>query len=920
VRGGLADSGWSDVDPRKHDVLIAVQASTVNGCCTVGQQSWQKTFQGHFGFFDQQRSICPPLACASLTVRRTGSVGFKITTPGVDVRETTLPEISIGVLIGSHCSASAAISKPRRTFDSSAVGPAPPNGFIPQRSQQPQYNVLDRPSAGLVSSAHALALPGTGRNPRRAPRSTFAARTASATVAVIPTPRGDTRMRTQQQTPTRFGVIAAATLAFAGASPAPAHALRPIVFVHGGSGSGAQYETQAMRFASNGYPPGYVRVHEYDSTFSINTQEQVLAGLDVLIDQLLAETGADKIDLLGHSLGTVLMQLYLSSPERAARVAHYVNIDGAPAAAPPGGVPTLAIWGMGSPTRQIVGAENVYFPDQTHVQVATSAESFAAQFGFFTGAPPATTDILPEPRVQLAGRTVLFPQNTGVPGASLQIFEVDGATGSRSRADPDAVYPLTGGSARGAFGPFEATSGRHYEFLVLRQGGRPQHFYPQPGVRSDYLIRLLTVPSGSILETNADSSDDTSGFVLTRYREFWGDQGPNSDMLTVNGLNIISPTNCPINKRVNAMFVFDDNLDGMNNLVTPNPFYFALPFITAMDVFIPGADPPNGVVHIQNTSRGGLTAAINVPNWASSHDVMSIILNPNLQPSSLQQPPNKQQLKCETGTSQSLAKFVKAKGKCIQKCLDTQRKQSGPYTDCSAPYGGATATCIRDAKKGAEPKARDSIEKACEKDCPACYDAGGNCPDGANFVAAVEDSVDGTGPLAYCLEAAGMTPTKTQAKCEDGVAKSLIEFTGAKSKCYDTCVDKEFKGKIPAGSCTTGSPSDGDTQDCIQKAQDKAAAAIDKVCEKADAKPSCYPPARDSGAEWAAVVENLVDTRTPLVYCSSASTTTTITIVTSTTTTLATTTTTTTTTSTTTTTIYGSPSRAFLVPGRDLLE
>jgi triacylglycerol esterase/lipase EstA (alpha/beta hydrolase family) len=69
-------------------------------------------------------------------------------------------------------------------------------------------------------------------------------------------------MRIQQRTPTRLGLIVVATLAFAGASPAPARALRPIVFVHGATGSGAQYETQAMRFASNGYPASYIRVHE----------------------------------------------------------------------------------------------------------------------------------------------------------------------------------------------------------------------------------------------------------------------------------------------------------------------------------------------------------------------------------------------------------------------------------------------------------------------------------------------------------------------------------------------------------------------------------------------------------------------------------------------------------------------------------
>ena len=245
-------------------------------------------------------------------------------------------------------------------------------------------------------------------------------------------------------------------------------------------------------------------------------------------------------------------------------------------------------------------------------------------------------------------------------------------------------------------------------------------------VRSDSLIRLLTVPPGSILETSADSSDGTSGFVLTRYREFWGDQGPNNDVLTVNGLDIISPTNCPISKRVNAMFVFDDNLDGVNNLVTPNSFYFALPFITAMDVFIPAADPPDGVIHIDNTSRDGLTATINVPNWASSKNTMSIVLNAHNQPNAPVAPADKDELKCEAGTSQALAKFVKAKGACVQKCLDSQRKVKGPYTDCSAPYGGSTATCIQDAKKGAEAKAR-----AADRARPARRSAPRATPQGA---------------------------------------------------------------------------------------------------------------------------------------------------------------------------------------------
>ena len=164
-------------------------------------------------------------------------------------------------------------------------------------------------------------------------------------------------------------------------------------------------------------------MHEYDSTFTVNTVEQVYAGLDARITRLLAQTGADRIDLTAHSLGTALMQAYLnSSPARAARVAHYVNYDGATATAPPGGVPTLAIWGEGDPTRAITGATNVDLPAESHTQTVTAADSFQAVYQFLTGRRPRTTRIVPQPpgQVLLSGRAVLFPSNVGVPSGRLE--------------------------------------------------------------------------------------------------------------------------------------------------------------------------------------------------------------------------------------------------------------------------------------------------------------------------------------------------------------------------------------------------------------------------------------------------------------------------------------------------------------------
>jgi pimeloyl-ACP methyl ester carboxylesterase len=400
---------------------------------------------------------------------------------------------------------------------------------------------------------------------------------------------------------------------------------RPVIFVHGGSGSGAQFDTQALRLTSNGYPADRIAVHEYDSTFGTNTMDQVWAGLDDLIAELLADTGADGVDLLGHSLGTTVSQGYLnSSPERAARVAHYVNIDGRTAASPPGGVDTLAVWGEGDQTRQVVGAQNYYAPGQSHVQVATSAETFAQIYEFLTGRQPKTTDVVPEHgRIRLSGEANVFPQNQGADGFTLRIFEIDGRTGRREHRRPDATFAI---GADGAWGPFKAHAGERYEFALTRTDGSVHHLYFQPFLRSDHLVRLLTSRPGEGLDLLREPSDTSAGFGVIRYKEMWGDQGANNDTLEINGVNILNPATAPRTKRVNAMFVGDDNLDGVTDLSAPVQPWFSLPFISAVDLVVPATIPPDDSVRIEMVARAGDgdEEVINIPNWATSQNIVTI--------------------------------------------------------------------------------------------------------------------------------------------------------------------------------------------------------------------------------------------------------------------------------------------------------
>ena len=428
-------------------------------------------------------------------------------------------------------------------------------------------------------------------------------------------------------------VVVAATLATAGASERASttgdrQRLRPMIFVHGFSGSGAQWETQGLRFASNGYPVELVDVLEYDSLFGEETREQVYERLDAQIAALKDESGADQVDLLGHSLGTGMMQGYLtSSPERAAEVAHYVNLDGAPAAAPPGGVPTLAVWGRGDPARRIVGATNLYFSQKTHTEVVTAEETFEEVFTFFTGKEPRTTEVVPEDRerVTVSGRAVLFPANVGVENATLEVYEINGATGARVDDRPEATFPLEGD---GSWGPLRASPGANYEFAIVREGEATHHLYFEPFLRSNRLVRLLTsLPDGGIGDL-IETGPGRASLTILRYKEWWGDQGVRSDALEINGVNILNEANSPIDKRAIGVFAFDAGVDGVTDLTTPIPSVSGLPFITGVDIVVPAADPASETITVAETARGsGHVELINVPNWDSVDHRISIAFN-----------------------------------------------------------------------------------------------------------------------------------------------------------------------------------------------------------------------------------------------------------------------------------------------------
>jgi hypothetical protein len=409
------------------------------------------------------------------------------------------------------------------------------------------------------------------------------------------------------------GVLLAVGL---GACEPPAGSDVPIIFVHGYLGSGAQYESEAKRFASNLYDPAKIRAFDY------GTLQVDASALNAFIDGVRAEFNVPKVNLVSHSLGTAVVTGFVGDPANAAKVNKFILVDGV--GCPAGNTSCLEIRAAAM--------------GQTHVEASTSPESFAQQYKFFTGEDPHTTMILPAipELVEIGGKVLDLQVNTPTPGTTGEVWEVDGATGHR--VGNAAVGSFTVGTD-GSFGPIKVNGNKFYEIAVKRTGATQMfHFYHQPFTRSDYLLRLTTVAPDSAIATNTNTGADHSALVVVRYREWWRSHGAANDTLqittTVPGQAPVGPVDVfkNVTGDVVGVHIHDDkDTPGVSSLATLPAF--AMPFQNGVDVFMPAASPPTGTISVVNAPRGDTTKlqTLNVPNWASSTDVAELEFNDYVQ-------------------------------------------------------------------------------------------------------------------------------------------------------------------------------------------------------------------------------------------------------------------------------------------------
>lgn len=322
----------------------------------------------------------------------------------------------------------------------------------------------------------------------------------------------------------------------------------PILMVHGNGDHAALWLTTLWRFEANGWPRDRLRAvnmpdpvarandsvaQEHRSSSAEQTER-----LAAMVAEFRARTGAEKIALIGNSRGgypirdfvvhqgghrQVSHAILCGTPNRGvfdwefnpgsefnARSPFLQRLNGGETdvvegtafmtlrsdndlfAQPDGrfvgraGTPT----GITQEGPALRGATNILLPGLDHREVAYHWRAFREQFRFIAGREPATLSVPSEARPVLTGLVTNLvagaATNRPVPGAVVEVFRTDPATGARMG---EALHRRETG-ADGIWGPVTVDSAWTLEIVLAAPGHSIAHYFRSPFPRSTDVLHL----------------------------------------------------------------------------------------------------------------------------------------------------------------------------------------------------------------------------------------------------------------------------------------------------------------------------------------------------------------------------------------------------------------------------------------------
>lgn len=195
----------------------------------------------------------------------------------------------------------------------------------------------------------------------------------------------------------RTFVIACATLAISACTESSAPGVLPelrhdpILFVHGYLGSSANWETMKQRFIADGWQD--FELYSYNFSF-ISSNATTAAEIRDHVDDIIAKTGATKVDIIAHSMGSISSRYYLKNLGGSSKIDAWVSLAG-----PNHGTDDVENQKCGTtPCSEII-------PGSTFLLALNAGDETPGLSRYGTWRSPCDTTINPDESVILAGAT-----------------------------------------------------------------------------------------------------------------------------------------------------------------------------------------------------------------------------------------------------------------------------------------------------------------------------------------------------------------------------------------------------------------------------------------------------------------------------------------------------------------------------------
>ncbi|MEX0684127.1 MAG: triacylglycerol lipase [Dehalococcoidia bacterium] len=124
-----------------------------------------------------------------------------------------------------------------------------------------------------------------------------------------------------------FATLVLSLLAFAPgtAKDTSASHHNPILFVHGYTSNASAWDNMKSRFIADGWESNYLFAYTFSSTQSNATVAQAVSQR---VNEIRAATGAAKVDIIAHSMGSLSSRYYLKNLGGTTYVDDWVSLGG----------------------------------------------------------------------------------------------------------------------------------------------------------------------------------------------------------------------------------------------------------------------------------------------------------------------------------------------------------------------------------------------------------------------------------------------------------------------------------------------------------------------------------------------------------------------------------------------------------------